>query len=909
MESETRTTPIDARLSGAAGPFVGREADLAVLEALFAEERRLVTVAGPGGMGKTRLALEFVRARLEDAGDPVDVCWGDMVEATAAGGVCDAVAAALQVPEPEHAADADTAGRLGRVLAARGPLLVVLDNADRAVEATGEAVAAWLAVAPEARFLVTSRERLRLPEEVVHELPPLAVPAEGDGGDETAAVALFVFAARRVDPRWERTDEVAPSVAGIVRLLDGIPLAIELAAPRLAVMGPRALLHRLQTRLEVLRGPGRGAPARHATLRETIAFSWDVLEPWERDALAQCTVFHGGFSMESAEAVIDLSAHAGAPPVMDVVQTLRDRSMLHACAPQVAPEEIRLGLYDTIREFAAEQRGDEAAWRVVEDRHATEYVVMARGWVAKLDTHDGLEALRRLLLDRANLLAVAQRVVDRGSMTAAAAEPALEALLLLAPVLLQRGPLEAYAQLMKPVLTATARSGADPVLYCRALALRGQLQWHRGRSREGAQHLVHAFSMAREVGAPGLLGPILLSLGHALVDRGELAAGREHFEEARRLHAGAGEVVGEARAVRALARLEVRQGRVGRAQQLLEEALAMHQAGRAVWERATDLRLLGELLLDRRMVLQAAACLEESRDLCSQLEDRRGEALARGLLAQRDHDAGELDAAREAYQAIADDLGRLGFAREEGRSTLGLAVLARQQLRGIEAQALLTRAGALLRRDAVVDLEGLLRAHRAGLAADMGRTDDALALLAEARAILGGNHPYTTVCDLQQAHLAPDSADRAIRHAEPVAADCLQVRLAIRCLRAVIARGEDRTAAEADPDDLVVGDGGAWFRAPGGKRVGLHNRRPLRLLIHRLARHRQQQPGKGLAWDEMFAAGWPGERVIPEAGAHRVRVAVSTLRKLGLRSVLLTDEIGYLLDPAVATHLVKGGDR
>ncbi len=903
----TEPTTIDAPLGAARGPFVGREDDLRALAGLAREDRRLVTVTGPGGIGKTRLALEFVRQRREDEDDPVDVAWCDLVEATDLGGVCDALAAGLGVPAPEQGEGADALARLGRALAARGPLLVVVDNADRVVPAAGEALAAWLAAAPEARFLVTSRERLRLPDEGVHELPPLAVPAEGEEGRETAAVALFTDAARRVDPRWAPTDEHAPYVAGIVRLLDGIPLAIELAAPRLAVMGPRALLHRLGKRLEVLRGPGRGVPARHATIRATIAFSWDVLEPWEQAALVQCTVFRGGFSVEAAEAVLELGAFPDAPPVFDVIQALRDRSLLHARAPRVAPGELRLAIYDAIREFAAEQRGED--WRAVEDRHAAHFVAAARGWAAALDGEDGLDAMRALLLERANLLAVAERVVGRGSVTAAAAEPALEALLLLAPVLLHRGPLEQYAALIEPVLTATARSGADPVLYARALALQGQLQWHRGQGRAGAQHLVHALSLAREVDRPGLTGPILLALGHALVDRGELDAGREHFEEARRLHADAGEPVGEARAVRALARLEIRQGRVARAQQGLEQALAVHEAGRAVADRATDLRLLGELLLDRRQVPEAVACFEESWALCTRLQDRRGEALARGLLAARDHDAGELDAARDGYQAAADALGRLGFAREEGRLTLALAVVARQQQRTLEAQALLARAAALLRHDAVVDLDGLLRAHRAGVAADAGRADDARALLAEARQVLGEGHPYATVCDLQEAHLASDSAERAIRHAAPVAADCLQVRLAIRCLRAAVARGEGRTAAEADPDDLVIGEGGAWFRAPGGERVSLHNRRPMRLLLRFLARQRLDHPGEGQPWDALLAAGWPGERVIPEAGAHRVRVAIATLRKLGLRDAIRTDEVGYLIDPARTTHLVEEDGR
>ncbi len=790
-------------------PFLGRGADLAALADRLDSGHRLVTVTGPGGIGKTRLVAEFVHTHPR---------WGalatvvDLAAAEDAAGLCDATAAALDLPAGEPGSDG--VQRVAGALAARGPQLLVLDCADRAVEAAAEVLPWWLDGAVETQVLLTSRQRLQLAEEAVHELEPMSLP--DDAGADSEAVRLFVDAARRLGEDHAVADEDLPYVAGIVTTLEGLPLAIELAAPRLAVMGPRALLHRLRNRFEVLSGPRRSAAGRHATMRGTIDFSWRVLGSAEQALLARCSVFCGGFTVDAAEAVAQNDPHIETPEILDLLQSLRTRSLLFDRADPLQRGERRLFLYDTIREFVAEQAvpADAAA------QHAEYFVSQGRDAAQRGDT-------RWLAAERENLLAVARRVVGHGSVSARAAEPALEALLLLEPVLLRRGPLETYATLFAPVLEATARSGADPSLYSRALAAQGTLLRLRGSGQLGAQSLVHALSIAREVGEDALVARVTLELGQALAQRGDDDQARAHFERA--LDGAAGDRRVEGVALRCMAEIAARHGDVAAARALLERAAAQH--GDDPFEAAEDLRTLAWLHVGEGHLGAAHEGVARARELSLGCDDRRGKALADGLLAAIQHGQGDLAAAREGYEDAIGQLARSGFANEEARVMGRLGVLAMQQDRPVEARALLAPAVDRLRRAGDERTAGELRDH-------LGELDE-------------------------QARRGPAAAD------------------------------------------LVVGPDGGWFCTAGGERVSLHHRQPLRRLLHALVRARLDAPGAPLDAAQMLAAGWPGERVLPDAGVHRVRVAVSTLRKFGLREAIQTRGSAYLLDPGLKTHLLE----
>jgi len=796
--------------------FVGREDELAALAARLDDGQRLITVTGPGGIGKTRLVAQFIRAHehWREIATFVDLSGTDDTP-----GLCDAVATALGLPAGEPGADA--VERVGGALAATGPVLLALDCADRVVEEAAEVLPRWLARTVEAQILVTSRQRLMMAEESAQELGPMGLPGGSGAGADSEAVRLFVDAARRLGDDHAVAEEDLPYVAGIVTTLEGLPLAIELAAPRLAVMGPRALLHRLRNRFEVLSGPRRKAAGRHATMRGTIDFSWRVLPPSEQALLARCTVFRGGFTVDAAEAVAlgDPAIEPGA--VLDLLQSLRTRSLLLDRADAVQPGERRLYLYDTIREFVAEQGADRA--QEAARQHAEYFVRRGR----EAATREGQPSWTWLAAERENLLAVARRVLGRGPVTARAAGPALEALLLLEPVLLRRGPLETYAALFEPVLEATARSGADPSLYSRALAAQGSLLRLRGSGQLGAQSLVHALSIAREVGEDALVARVTLELGQALVQRGDHDQASEHFHRALE---GSGEDPRlRGAALRCLGALAAKQGNNLSARSLLERAAAQHRDD--PFEEAEDLRTLAAVNLDEGHLGAAHEGVARARELSLGCDDRKGKAQADGLLAAIQHGQGDLAAARDGYEDAIGQLARCGFADEEARVMGRLGVLAQQQDRPVEARALLGSAVQRLRRAGDELAANALRPHLADL-------------------------------------------DERARKAPPAA-------------------------------DLVVGPDGGWFCSAGGERVSLHHRQPLRRLLRVLAQQRLGHPGEPLDAESLLEAGWPGERVLPDAGVHRVRVAVSTLRKFGLRDAIQTRGSAYLLDPGLRTHLLE----
>ena len=220
---------------------------------------------------------------------------------------------------------------LTEAIAGRGRCLIVLDNFEQVVQHADATVGRWLD-APDAAYMVTSRERLNLAGEVVQVVQSL--PLDG------AAIELFVARARGVKPDFTLDDSERRVIAQVVGLLDGLPLAIELAAARIALLSPAQLLLRLRERFTLL--AGRRGPSRQATLRAAIDWSWHLLNAWEQAALEQCSVFEGGFTLAAAEAVIDLSDWHDVPPVVDAIQALVDKSLLRRWVPDAAAATARI---------------------------------------------------------------------------------------------------------------------------------------------------------------------------------------------------------------------------------------------------------------------------------------------------------------------------------------------------------------------------------------------------------------------------------------------------------------------------------------------------------------------------------------------------------------------------------------
>lgn len=380
--------------------FIGRGAEIAAVLALLADPNsRLVTLTGPGGVGKTRLALEAAAVVRRDFPDGAwFVGLAPLVDPTL---VTSAIAQVLGLRE---AGEERLVVRLAAFLRDKRALLV-LDNFEHVVEAA-PLIVELLASCPRLIILVTSRMRLRLSGEREHAVSPLTLVNEGTTSTAEAAasdaVRLFVERAQAVQRAFTLDDENAAAVAAICRRLDGLLLAIELAAARVKVLPPAALLARLERRLPLLTGGGRDLPARQQTMRDAIAWSYDLLEPAELALFRRLAFFVGGCPLDAAETVCAVNGdHTG--DVLEGIASLADNSLLRQEAqPGGHPRYLML---ETVREFGLEQLAAREVEAAIGRRHAVYFTDLAECLVPAIDGPDQRQALEPLDADMANFRA------------------------------------------------------------------------------------------------------------------------------------------------------------------------------------------------------------------------------------------------------------------------------------------------------------------------------------------------------------------------------------------------------------------------------------------------------------------------------------------------------------------------
>jgi predicted ATPase len=388
-------------LRRAATSFIGRESEVAEVEAAI-KAHGLVTLTGVGGVGKTRLALE-VAARLSD-GFPDGVWVFELAAVTDPAAVPDAVAAVLGITQqPGKSVSESVAGALeGRVR------LLVFDNCEHVLDASGGLVEEILRASATVKVIATSREGLGVADEHLWPVPSLGVGT----GIDSSAVALFVERAQAVSPRFSVTNaDEAAAVTEICRRLDGIPLAIELAASRMASMTASEMRDRLDHRFRLLVGPRRGLE-RHHTLRHAVSWSYDLLDDTEKTVLERCSVFAGGFDLQSACAVAgsnDTDEYA----VLDVLDALVRKSMIVA---DRSLRRTRFSMLETIRQFAEDQLVTSGAAEAVRTAHAHHFAGREADILALWDSPRQREAYEWFTAELANLRAGFRWAADHGEL-------------------------------------------------------------------------------------------------------------------------------------------------------------------------------------------------------------------------------------------------------------------------------------------------------------------------------------------------------------------------------------------------------------------------------------------------------------------------------------------------------------
>jgi predicted ATPase/class 3 adenylate cyclase len=541
--------------------FIGREAELEELGSLFGQSR-LITLTGPGGTGKTSLAVEFASSYAASFRHGAWFVGMETIEDPSF--VASAIAGTLGLVESPGPS---TAERLAEYAKDRS-ILMVLDNFEQVLPAAG-LVGDLLQAAPALKVIVTSRASLRLSAEQEVPVAPLALPGPIDvvaDALESPAVQLFVERARRVRPGYELTSDDAPAVVEVCRRLDGLPLGIELAASRVALLPPRTIAERLAERLDLPGAAARDLPARQRSMERAIAWSYDLLEPPARRLLARLAVFRGGCRLEEADAICGPVSELGVD-VLDGLSVLVHHSLVQ---PVPGPDGARLRLLETVHAYAADRLGELGDEVAIGRRHALVYRDLAEAAASHVPGGDQLRWLDRLTAEHDNLGAAIRWAIEKSD-----AELALRLGAALWRFWQLRGHLEEGLEQMTRILKMPGADAPTP-WRMRALEAAAGLHYWTADAR-GAEALYGSqLELAQTLGDTKGTADAMFNLMHT--ERDQAAAG-QLADDAVRLYRQVGDDRSIARVAWTRATLLLEQGHPGAEQQMLEALQRFEELG------------------------------------------------------------------------------------------------------------------------------------------------------------------------------------------------------------------------------------------------------------------------------------------------------------------------------------------
>jgi predicted ATPase len=661
-ESQPRTNVPTPR-----NPLIDRREELALAnKLLFQQDLGILTLTGPGGTGKSRLGLQIA---LDNVGKFRDGVY--LVRLTPVRDpelVISTIADTLNIREAND--PHSLLGNLEGYLRDK-QMLLLLDNFEQVLEAAPK-IAELMEACPELRIVVTSRAPLRIRGEKELFVPPLAVPAHQGFVDlqnmaQYAAVELFIQRAQSMKTDFTVTNENAPAVAEICRQLDGLPLAIELAAARVKMLSPGELLSRLGHRFDILRGGVRDLPQRQQTLRGAIDWSYDLLDESTKKLFRRLSVFVGGWTFEGAEAVCNLNGDLG-PDLMDEMEALLDNNLLRQTHDE--DEETRFGMLETIREYALERLTESGELEQIRRQHAQYYLEFVRRVEPLVRSRERIKYTRKMKEDLGNI----RTVLNRGTDTLENLDIAQQLGIALGWFWQSSMSVVESRQWADHVL-ATVNASTPVIIHAGILWGAGGFAWSQGDLDQAIIYLDQALSLARKTDDIYLLANILIVYALAATSRRDVQVARAAFEESITLLRALGEKWGESLALSWLADVAMLEKDYERSRQLHEQAIEVARDQGDPWILLSPLMSGGNVTLFLGDAHQAEATCFEAIRLLRQIDDRWSLAWALNGLGHASLNLSKIEQARASFEEC------ITFARDIGNpgaliSTLvGVAIL------------------------------------------------------------------------------------------------------------------------------------------------------------------------------------------------------------------------------------------